>query len=153
MCRARLGRRREHAQPHARAFIDERRIPHLPPCTLSRLLALGQLAEHPGSRAGRELRLLRVLLLRRACMLRAQLREVARARNHLLRFIDQHEVHAQMRRQEILAERIARHGHTHRAQQRIGQLRMQGSFVNQQRPRLGHCLGHRHEMDAQVLWQ
>ena len=48
----------------------------------------------------------------------AQLREAVRAGDHLARIVEQQEVHPQVRRQQVLAERLARHRHARIEEQR-----------------------------------
>src|SRR5215510_8981770 len=106
MTAVRLGRSGEGTQSDRGAFIDQRRVANLSP--LAGVLAFGDLAEFPAARAGGELRLLRVFLLGSSGMFSAQRRQAARARDHLVAVVEQQKVHAQMRRELVLPEGIAR---------------------------------------------
>ncbi len=83
-----------------------------------------------------------------------QAAQTAGACDHHLRIVHQQEVHAQMRRQHLLAEGIARYRHATGARQRIGQLGGQRTAaLVKQGQRAGYRIRHRHEMHPQVLRQ
>ena len=129
MADAGFGRRRKGAQAHAAAFVDQCGVTHLLASAGLHVLPFRQLSQHAGACAGGELRLLCVVLLGRAGMLVTQRGETARARDHLVGLVEQQEVHAQMRRQLVFPESVARYRYSRRAQQRVCELRMQSALI------------------------